>query len=385
MSQTKAQLIGAVGVSTASNLTIYGGLIGVAATFTGNVSVGGTLTYEDVTNVDSVGFVTARSGIEVGESLISGIGATILPTGNAVFAGIVTATSFVGDGSGLTGAGSTVADDTTTDANFYPVFTQTTSGTITASKVSTSKLSFNPSTGTLTVNGGTVWNSNNDGSGSGLDADTLDGYNVGTSGGAIPLLNGSNTWSGTTQVYTAVNYFQSDKGGTSGTVDSPPLQAYATGSNAAFMSFHRATSYAVNFGLDSDNVLRIGGWSAPANRLQLDMSGNLTAAGNVTAYSDESLKDNIETISNALDKVIQLRGVEFDRNDKEGNPHEIGVIAQEIEKVVPEVVITDNSGVKSVAYGNLVGLLVEAIKEQQEQIKNQQEQINELRALLEDK
>jgi hypothetical protein len=59
--------------------------------------------------------------------------------------------TFFGDGSGLTGAGSTVADDTTTNETFFPLFTQSTSGTITASKVSTTKLSFNPSTGVLTV------------------------------------------------------------------------------------------------------------------------------------------------------------------------------------------------------------------------------------------
>ena len=65
--------------------------------------------------------------------------------------GVITATSFVGNGSGLTGAGSTVADDTSTNSTFYPLFTLTTSGTVTASKVSTTKLSFNPSTGALTA------------------------------------------------------------------------------------------------------------------------------------------------------------------------------------------------------------------------------------------
>ena len=73
--------------------------------------------------------------------------------------GIVTATSFVGDGSGLTGAGSTVVDDTTTNGTFYPILTQTTSGTITASKVSTTKLTFNPSTGELAA---TNFNSTSD-------------------------------------------------------------------------------------------------------------------------------------------------------------------------------------------------------------------------------
>jgi hypothetical protein len=61
--------------------------------------------------------------------------------------GVITATSFVGNGSGLTGAGSTVADDASTNQTFYPLFTQTTSGTVTESKVSTTKLTFNPSTG----------------------------------------------------------------------------------------------------------------------------------------------------------------------------------------------------------------------------------------------
>lgn len=77
--------------------------------------------------------------------------AVTLTSGGINVVGVVTATSFVGNGSGLTGAGSTVADDTTTNATFYPLFTQTTSGTVTASKVSTTKLSFNPSTGGLSV------------------------------------------------------------------------------------------------------------------------------------------------------------------------------------------------------------------------------------------
>lgn len=95
----------------------------------------------------------------------------------------------------------------------------------------------------------------------------------------------------------------------------------------------------------------------------MNITGSFTASGNVTAYSDETLKENIETISDALGKVKSLRGVEFDRKDIEGKPHQIGVIAQEIEKVIPEVVKTDDDGLKSVAYGNLVGLLIEAVKE----------------------
>ena len=72
-------------------------IVGTSATFTGNVTIGGTLIYEDVENIDSLGFITARSGIHVGFDYEggTGIGATLLPSGNAVFAGIVTAPTIV--------------------------------------------------------------------------------------------------------------------------------------------------------------------------------------------------------------------------------------------------------------------------------------------------
>ena len=73
--------------------------------FTRNVTIGGTLTYEDVTNIDSVGLVTARTGIEIGAR--PGVAASISVDGNAEFAGIVTASSFVGSGANLTGVANT--------------------------------------------------------------------------------------------------------------------------------------------------------------------------------------------------------------------------------------------------------------------------------------
>ena len=71
------------------------------ASFSGNVSVGGTLTYEDVTNIDAVGLVTAQNGIVVGS------GITLSKDGDGFFTGVVTATSYAGDGSGLTGIAAT--------------------------------------------------------------------------------------------------------------------------------------------------------------------------------------------------------------------------------------------------------------------------------------
>ena len=126
------------------------------------------------------------------------------------------------------------------------------------------------------------------------------------------------------------------------------------------------------------------GWRFNANgtgadtdaKLTIDLSGNATFAGDVTANSDVRLKSDIQTISNALDTVKALRGTAYIKDGKAS----IGVIAQEIEEVLPQVVSTadDEMGTKSVAYGNIVAVLIEAIKEQQEQI-------DELKKLLEAK
>lgn len=87
--------------------------------------------------------------------------------------------------------------------------------------------------------------------------------------------------------------------------------------------------------------------------------------GDITAFSDIRLKTNIEKIENALDKVCQLSGYTYDMNNKRST----GVIAQEVEQVLPEVVQDREDGYKTVAYGNMIGLLIEAIKELKEEIK----------------
>ena len=93
--------------------------------------------------------------------------------------------------------------------------------------------------------------------------------------------------------------------------------------------------------------------------------------------SDERLKENIQPLKNSLDKVTQLRGVSFEfKRDKK---QQIGVIAQEVEKIIPEVVGENPDGYKGVSYGNIVGLLIEAIKEQQEQINQLSKEISELK------
>jgi hypothetical protein len=92
---------------------------------------------------------------------------------------------------------------------------------------------------------------------------------------------------------------------------------------------------------------------------------NLTCLGNITAYSDSRLKNNIETITNGLDKVLAMRGVSFDMN---GIPN-IGVVAQEIQQILPELVLENTNGMLSVSYGNIVAVLIEAVKELNKEIQ----------------
>jgi hypothetical protein len=97
--------------------------------------------------------------------------------------------------------------------------------------------------------------------------------------------------------------------------------------------------------------------------------GLIRATNDVIAYysSDERLKDNVFTISGSLDKLIAIRGVEFDwipmKGIHENEGHDIGVIAQEIEKVLPELVTTRDNGYKAVKYEKIVALLIESNKE----------------------
>ena len=110
-----------------------------------------------------------------------------------------------------------------------------------------------------------------------------------------------------------------------------------------------------------------GGSSITALTLDMSAAGAATFNDNVTAFSDERLKDNIETLTDGLDKVEQLRGVTYTRDEKES----IGVIAQEVEKILPEIVLTanDEMGTKSVDYSRITAVLIEAVKELSARVK----------------
>ena len=112
----------------------------------------------------------------------------------------------------------------------------------------------------------------------------------------------------------------------------------------------------------------LGSLSSNGNSLagNFSVSGAITASGNITAFSDARLKENVETIEGALDKVSQMRGVMYDKDGERGT----GVIAQEMQQVMPEVVMDSGRGdYLSVAYGNIVGVLIESIKELKAEIE----------------
>jgi len=118
---------------------------------------------------------------------------------------------------------------------------------------------------------------------------------------------------------------------------------------------------------DKDMIFRGEDGGSQVTALTLDMSaaGAATFNNNVTAFSDERLKSDIKTLKSSLEKVLQMRGVSYTRNDNVEGGEQIGVIAQEVEKLYPQVVLTadDEQGTKSVDYGRLTAVLIEAVKE----------------------
>jgi len=168
-------------------------------------------------------------------------------------------------------------------------------------------------------------------------------------------------------------------------------EGYSISGRIAFM---HDSSTATGIFNDVENEWLFYGHRNGYTRMYYDGSGKLettstgvTVTGDVNSTSDIRYKKNIETIDNALEKVQSLRGVTYDwdndafkEDDSTKKPNfterATGVIAQDVEKVLPEAVRENEDGFKNVAYGNMVGLLIEAIKEQQEQIDALKKQLN---------
>jgi hypothetical protein len=131
-------------------------------------------------------------------------------------------------------------------------------------------------------------------------------------------------------------------------------------------------------------VLSVNGGSVIIN-------GSGTYSGTWTQASDEKFKKNIQPLKNSISKIQQLNGVSYglrkvkfpEKNFDDGR--QIGLIAQNVEKVFPELVKTDSEGYKSVAYQNMVAVLIEAIKEQQSSIEELKKEVELLKTSMNSK
>ena len=105
------------------------------------------------------------------------------------------------------------------------------------------------------------------------------------------------------------------------------------------------------------------------------VDGTMYASGDITAFSDSRLKGNIQNIEPALEKVCKLTGYTFDRVDMHSTParRHVGLLAQDVHTVLPEAVHVDEDGYYSVAYGNMLGLVVNALKELRTEVKELRE------------
>lgn len=212
--------------------------------------------------------------------------------------------------------------------------------------VGTSSGSVSSVSGTGTVNGitltGTVTTS-----GSLTLGGTLSGVSLNTQvTGTLPVANGGTGATDAASARTNLSVPSTSGSGASGT-----WGISISGNAATATSATSATTATTANALNSSNSYSI---------VNLTASGSITASGNVTAYSDAKLKTDMVQIRDALDKVDTLTGYTYTRTDT--GHRETGLIAQDVQAVLPEAVV-DNDGTLSLAYGNLVGLLVEAIKE----------------------
>ena len=223
-----------------------------------------------------------------------------------------------------------VIDDTTTNSSFYPVLVNSDG---VGPKTSTTKLDFNPSTGNLsstTFTGAVVGDVTGNISGS-------SGSCTGNAATATLATNATNATNATTatNATNATNVTVADE--STDTTCFPLFSTSATGDQAPKSS----------------------------TNLTFDASAGRLSATFLNSLSDEKLKKDISTIDNAVDKVMQLRGVDY--TWKQSEEKSKGVIAQELQKVLPELV-SESDDRLSVNYNGIIGVLIEAIKEQQKQI-----------------
>ena len=111
---------------------------------------------------------------------------------------------------------------------------------------------------------------------------------------------------------------------------------------------------------------------------KLYVGGDVYSTGNVTAYSDRTIKKDLEVITNALDKVCQISGYTYTRTDMENAKRNTGLIAQEVQTILPEAVSEDPNHKMGVMYGNMAGIFVEAFKELKKMVDDLKNRVDSL-------
>ena len=206
-----------------------------------------------------------------------------------------------------------------------------------------------------------------DGTGSGLDADLLDGQegshylDAANLTGTIATARLPSIDADTLDSLNSTSFLRADEADVmSGS--GITLKLNSTNSNSYKIEFRDAGAGRSRIGASSSHTFVVANTSN-SNMFVVDTSGNITATGDVTANSDIAFKSDIETLDG--NKVFDMRGVSFMKDGRRGS----GVVAQEIEKIAPELVHVGPDGKKSVAYGNLVGYLIEAVKDLQKELQ----------------
>jgi hypothetical protein len=264
--------------------------------------------------------------------------------------------------------GATISDDTTTNATYYPTFVTTTSGVATSVKVSSSKLTYNPSTGILTAGGGVNITDATTITGTAPKLTFIDTDGATTGGARRRIVVDGNVLTIRRNTAAGGDFSTEVTDVTVGaTGELSALLLNVSGASGAFSINTRNTGTNwINY--NDSGILRWYKTAATAgDRLTLNDAGDLTATGNVYANSDITLKTDIVRIEAALDKVSQLGGYTFTRIDT--GVRQTGVIAQEVNVVLPEAVGQNSDGTLSVSYGHMAGLIIEAIKELREQVE----------------
>lgn len=316
------------------------------------------LGYSGSANADNYGSFSIRANAGASEAIGSGevitftdSGATTVSrSGNTIDISSVNTVTNVGvSGQQTSGTITLAAGSNSTVSQSGSTITIASSDTNTVTNVGANNSNFTngninivgSNATTVSKSGNTITISSTDNN---TDTDTI--TNIGANGGSYSNGNISITGSGATSV---------SKSGNTVTISS----TNTTYSNLnEFTNGPGYTTYSSNQATDTTSTVQFG---------------LVRSTGDVVAFysSDERLKDNIAPIENSLDKVGQLKGYEFDWNDKQDvyEGHDVGVIAQEVEKVVPELVQTRDDGYKAVKYEKIVPLLINAINELKAEIE----------------